>query len=437
MAAASGERPLPPRLYCYRCGNVWRTEGGRPKTCPRCGSSKWDSPVRREAVCQACGASWTRSRYDEACPACGSSGSPDILHCNQCDHEWIKRAKGLPARCPLCRSSKWNEPRQHQFTCFRCGHVWRNRAEAPERCPRCQSRMWNEPAYRLQCRRCGYRWVSRGKTSDEVRMCPSCKSRKWNEAPDIKACETCGELFISTRGNRARRCPHCVSKRGAQKSQCPFCGLRWTGPDDWMICPRCGKSRPDDGSDQALEMWAEGGRSLRYVYSDGCAYVYLWEGDVPTAAMYFRDLLSRFGVNANQAMLRFGDPAYAPSWRSLADDMHEHRDDFLEDVPYFARRLNLDESDAVVLSLHFTGMGPEALAVRLGMPIDEVRGSFDRIMAAYVDSGIVVDDSIFTEDPVSKYRRDSIILPRIRLVVRVSRLDLPTLLHFYRCLYNT
>lgn len=41
--------------------------------------------------------------------------------------------------------------------------------------------------------------------------------------------------------------------------------------------------------------------------------------------------------------------------------------------------------------------------MRFGMSIENVRKAFDRIMAAYADNGIVVDDSIFTDDPISQY----------------------------------
>lgn len=403
MGPEAEARPATPRFFCYRCGNVWRDEGKPSRTCPRCGSSRWDVPVRKEAACPKCGTTWTRAGFDDACPNCGGAASPDILRCNQCDHEWVRRTEGPPDRCPVCHSSRWSEPRLHQYTCFRCGHVWRNRSSKPRKCPSCQSRLWNEPAYRLQCRRCGYRWVSR-RPSEEVSMCPSCKSRRWNEAPVISVCDSCGEFFMSRSGRKARRCPTCVANKGAAKSECPFCGMKWTGPAEWATCPRCGKSRPDDLSDKAIEIWSDGARSLRYVFSDACAFVYLWEDGIPVASIYFHELLNRLEVNANQAMLRFGDPDYASSWKSLADHMHDHMDDYLDNVTYFTRRLSLSEHDARILAIHFTGMGPEAISLRFGMPLEDVRRSFDRIMDAYVDSGIVVDDSIFTDDPISKYR---------------------------------
>jgi len=67
------------------------------------------------------------------------------------------------------------------------------------------------------------------------------------------------------------------------------------------------------------------------------------------------------------------------------------------------KRLGLDDDDAIILSLHFTGMGLEAISLHLKRPLKDIRIAFDRIMKAYEDSGIVVDDSVFTDDPFQYY----------------------------------
>lgn len=391
-------------LYCYRCGNSWKSEGRAPKTCPRCGSSRYGTPVSREAVCPRCGAGWRRGSIDEPCPSCGWTGQGGLLRCNQCDHEWSMRGPSPPKKCPVCRSTRWDQPKLHRFACYRCGHVWRNRAEHPDRCPGCQSKMWDQPALKLQCRRCGYRWIPRrGRSSDEVRMCPSCKSPRWNEAPHIRECARCGCMFmVGTEGERF--CSGCRHKDAAS-GRCAFCGFEWTAPSDaWTICPRCGKARPVPGADETTEFWSDGRRSLRYVFSDGFAFIYLWNGSYPVATRYVHEVLSEMRVTAGQLMYMMSDPRCADSWAILASNMEEHGEDYLGNVTYFTRRLNLSETDAAVLAIHFTGMGPEAIAIRFGMGIEDVRRSFDRIMAAYADSGIVVDDSIFTDDPISRYR---------------------------------
>lgn len=324
-----------------------------------------------------------------------------MLRCNQCDHEWVMRGTSLPKKCPLCRSASWNEPRMHRFACYRCGHVWRNRSEHPVKCPNCQSRRWDAPALRLQCRRCGYRWVPRdGRSSDDVRICPSCKSVRWREAPRIRECSGCGSIFMAQ--GEGRLCPSC-RRGGGVAGRCGFCGFEWNADDDgWSVCPRCGKSR--SVQDEVVEFWADGDRSLRYVFSDGCATLYLWEDGMPVAARYLRDVLADMDATAGQLMYMIGNPKYSETWGILAADMHKHRDDYERNIPYLSRRLNLSEGDARVLAIHFSGMGPEAIAVRFGMGIDDVRRTFDRIMNAYEDNGIVVDDSIFTEDPFAFYR---------------------------------
>ena len=49
------------------------------------------------------------------------------------------------------------------------------------------------------------------------------------------------------------------------------------------------------------------------------------------------------------------------------------------------------------------GFCPEAIAIRLQKPLKEIRVVFDHIMKAYSDNKIVVNDSIFTEDPIALY----------------------------------
>ena len=64
----------------------------------------------------------------------------------------------------------------------------------------------------------------------------------------------------------------------------------------------------------------------------------------------------------------------------LAEDMYGHRDDYLGDVAFLSKRLNIGIQDARILAIHFKGMGPEAIAMRFKMPLDTVRAAFDRIM---------------------------------------------------------
>ena len=325
-----------------------------------------------------------------------------MLHCNQCDHDWAPRGDSSPKRCPVCLSTSWNQPKKHQFTCRRCGHVWRNRVGDPDRCPHCGSDKWNDSPLRLQCRRCGYRWTPRtGRSSAEIKMCPSCKSKKWNETPEMRLCPQCGGLFISS-GN-GDRCPACSRKR-AFEFTCGFCGASWSSTSEEMTaCPRCGKPNPKRDGDRTIDLWSHGSWTLKYVSSEGFGIIYLWEDGVPTASMYFHDLLRRMRLTAPSFAASLSEHALDGDLGDVAEEMHEHMDDYCANVPYFMKRLGLCEFDATVLAIHFTGMAPEAISVRFGISLEEVRQSFDRIMGAYSDSDIVVNDSIFTDDPISLY----------------------------------
>ena len=81
--------PACDRLYCYRCGYYWRMRNRQlPKTCPRCGSSRWNDPVRSEIQCRFCGRVWNLGSLSEPCPDCGrtifETPDPSVLHCNRC-----------------------------------------------------------------------------------------------------------------------------------------------------------------------------------------------------------------------------------------------------------------------------------------------------------------------------------------------------------------
>jgi len=349
------------------------------------------------------------SKIDEPCPVCGHTrldgNLPTVLHCSQCDHEWVKRSpEGVPKKCPVCRSVKWNEEKIPQLSCRICGHVWRTRSERPKRCPGCQSAKWDMKIYKLLCRRCGHKWVTKmDRSSGDVTSCPSCKSRKWNEVLRPILCKDCGKYYVNRSRNSKSRCPICNSKTKPFESTCEFCKITWNSTSDkHMVCPRCGKPRSND-KDRTLDIWSDGNFSLRYTYTDEFGFIYLWEGDMPVATIYQHDALRRLNINAEQFIAMLSDPACGHKWKEISDTMYEHRDDYEENTSYFMRRLNIGEFDAKVLAIHFTGMGPEAIAVRFGVLIDDVRRSFDRIMEAYTDSGIVVNDSIFTDDPLSLY----------------------------------
>ncbi len=153
-----------------------------------------------------------------------------------------------------------------------------------------------------------------------------------------------------------------------------------------------------------MDLWSDGVQTLRYAYMDGFASVYLWEKGRPIASAYFHDICSGMGMTQQGFVDALNDGSIRAELRDLARGMRAHRFDYLEEVDYFIRRLGLSDEDAIILAIHFTGMCPEAIALYLNRPLDRIRPAFDRIMSAYENNGIVVDDSIFTDDPFRFYR---------------------------------
>lgn len=285
------------------------------------------------------------------------------------------------------------------FCCHVCGHLWKNRSENPKKCPKCQSTAWNAPRIRLWCVRCGHKWSPRGgKTSANIKICPHCKSPDWHRLPETAVCKTCGRLFI--RG-RSDRCPGCSGFKTNRAATCGFCGTSWLGGGDLQdTCPRCGMNR----TVKCIEAWSR--RTYRIIFAEdnGSASVYLWDGGIPVASMYLHDLLRTREMTMSEITYYAGNPDCSDFWEKVKDFMLEHSGDHRRYIPYFMKRLNLSEEDAEILAIHFDGMRPEAIALMRSMSLEEIRKAFDRIMAAYSDSGIVVDDTVFTDDPFSRYR---------------------------------
>lgn len=389
--------------YCYRCGHFWtpRTES-EPRRCPRCHSSRWDVPERRVRECRFCGREYRMGSLEDPCPSCGHRQNEPLsdrsLHCNQCDYDWVRRGDGLPKRCPLCRSADWNLPKPDRLMCQQCGHIWKNQSGHPSKCPRCQSRVWDRPSRAVLCQRCGHAWRMRSPRSDgTAATCPKCKSRRWNEPMVVVTSPRKGEAHYM--GVRERPDTALVVCRG--------CGRRWYMRDGGNAsCPECGlmASYRDRIETTSLPLWSSGTLELTYVVENGYGCVYLWDGDYPVACRYVHEVLRSLDTTIGDLVQDVNGGRMGDGFAALADDMNIHRDDHLQMVGYFRKRLSLEVEDATILALHFTGMGPEAIARRLSLDEGEVRRAFDRIMDAYTNSGIIVDDTIFTEDPFSHYR---------------------------------
>ncbi len=108
------------KLYCYMCGHFWTVRNDKPpKTCSRCRSSRYDTPIKREHKCTYCGNVWTLGSITDKCPECGHAFSmfsdSKVCHCIQCDHEWLPRTDKVPERCSKCDSHNWNDKKLNQF----------------------------------------------------------------------------------------------------------------------------------------------------------------------------------------------------------------------------------------------------------------------------------------------------------------------------------
>ena len=396
------------KLYCFRCGHSWVSRAdGKPDSCPKCRSRRYDVPTG-EYGCPSCGRRWTPRHYDDACPGCGrpvsDMGTERGLECNQCGHRWISRGQGTPLKCPRCKTRSWNEPKMAQFICHKCGYVWKSRMDYPNRCPECRSETWDKDTFKLKCFRCGHKWVLNEDTDpDLVKTCPSCRSRKWNELPEAVVCRRCGRLSVL--GRKGGLCPACRGDDRYMECRCGFCGAEWISADPSKgICPVCGMlSSSEDGSEKLTILWEKGGLRLNYVFKDGIGCVYLWDGSYPVTCRYLNEVLDGLGMKFETLIKRAGSEAHGRFWESLAEDMMSRRDAYMENVPYFMKRIGVGRKQAEILALHFTGMSPEAISLRSKMSLKEVRTEFTRIQEAFSQSGIVVNDSVYTEDPISCY----------------------------------
>lgn len=63
---------------CNRCGYHWMSRGNDPMKCPKCGSYAWNKPLLE-------------------------------CRCNVCNYTWVSRKIEGPARCPNCKSNRWDE----------------------------------------------------------------------------------------------------------------------------------------------------------------------------------------------------------------------------------------------------------------------------------------------------------------------------------------
>lgn len=152
-----------------------------------------------------------------------------------------------------------------------------------------------------------------------------------------------------------------------------------------------------------MTLWSDGRYRMEYVCQDGFGYLYLWDGRVPVATMYMHVVCERFSMTIDQLIHSLSEKFMKDKLSELKDEMIARENSYVAYIDYFMKRLSLNFEDARILAVHFTGMGPEAIAIKFGLSQESVRLSFDRIMNAYSNKGIVVDDTIFTENPFVYY----------------------------------
>lgn len=390
--------PMP--VYCYRCGHLWTPKTERPpKRCPRCHSCRWNVAERKVRNCKFCGNGFEMDDLDVPCPACGRRQNEGLtdrsLHCNQCDYDWMRKSDSLPKTCPMCRSTEWNLPKASRLMCQQCGHVWRNTISHPKRCPSCRSKVWDQPLRAVRCQRCGHVWRMRLSENEGcASVCPGCGTRRWNTPMSV---------VLDDSGGRRRyvsgSSPKCLIV-------CRVCGHRWYGEvEGECVCRRCGTgvSFHDRIASTSMLLWYEGASELTYVTENGYGCVYLWVNDTPVACRYIHEVLSKFHTTIGSIVRSVNEGTDEYDWGGLAEEMRRGQFDHERYIGYFRKRLNLSFADARILAIHFTGMGPEAIAKKLSLDESSVSAAFERIMEAYRDSGIIVDDTIYTNDPFSFY----------------------------------
>jgi len=177
----------------------------------------------------------------------------------------------------------------------------------------------------------------------------------------------------------------------------------WAGDIGSIRCERCYNLIPADDGSTSMVMWSDGRYVIRYVSKDNFGILYLWDRLVPVSTMYMHELCRKNGVTVEEIIKSVSDKSREADWMELSREMMAAENGYMIYIDYFMKRLSLSYDDAKLLAIHFTGMGPEAIAIKFGLPLESVRHSFDVIMKAYSDCGIVVDDTIFTENPFKYY----------------------------------
>ena len=313
------------------------------------------------------------------------------LTCTRCEYIWIQRGPA-PASCPLCHTTNWCEGSSVRHVCNMCGHIWHNRVQSPRRCPRCCSELWNTPCRHLQCKRCGYRWVSRKNDSGKTSICPRCKSRHWETLPGITTCAICGKLFASSRPN-VEKCGDCSGRGVSFQLRCEACGREWKSPHRRSVCPGCNEpTRNQEGYETTL--WSENGRDIRVSVGRKRSTVYLFENNIPVTSVDLPDAIDAIDVTYNDLFSAKDER----KMRRLADRLYDQRDAYVDKIGYIMELDQVDEFAATVLALQINGMDPKHTALKLNVGEDEVKDAICRIVSARRIAR-AADDPALSPDP--------------------------------------
>ncbi len=235
------------------------------------------------------------------------------------------------------------------------------------------------------------------KIQDSELCCPRCKSVKW----DVP-------VKIVNRGDERLVVYECVKAHLSKKQLiiCSDCDNRWyVSDDECTICDSCGKAVTfhDKTISTSMALWSDSRFELKYVTENHYGCVYLLDNGIPVSVKYIFEVLRHLEMDIEEVVDIVNRGERKHLWQELASEMYDSKDDYLEHTNYLMKRLSLDEDDAMILALHYKGMSPEAISLNTSQSVEKVLESFEKIMSAFENSGIVVDDTVYTSDPFRYY----------------------------------
>ena len=236
-------------------------------------------------------------------------------------------------------------------TCVKCGYSWNARSEEPLRCPSCKSTRWNKTLIRDKCLRCNSEWIQRGDSAPKY--CPVCHSARWAYEKRTCTCPRCGKTRVLKANSRAGLCSECKIEVGYSK-------------------PRTGCEPPSAGINKVIRLWSDGkGLTLNYICSeDGKARLYnkgVFLGEIDIEA-WCKSNGYKFSVK-NQETIDGLHDAFSEA-ASRIKTQSEISSNLVHDI---CELRGVSPTEAKIIRLYETGMGPASIALKLNI-------SFSRVM---------------------------------------------------------